>query len=523
MRLSKCVAVMAVLSGWAILCSPLATKAAEVLVNGGLEVGAGPQGWTLTQSVSSTSPVGDFNGNGVVDGADYVLWRNNDGTSNALPNDNGLGTPIGAAHYNLWRSSFGNVAGAGGSVAATELVDSAQEGFPGNIGLGLLVKPYAGNVGVYAGQNKAVNLSMSQTFVAGPSAAGKIYTFSGDSQFQSAYSGNIDNLFSDSPSGVVPSPTQTKFEIAFLNSSNALIGSPFSVDLPRNRVDTDPPTWQMSQVSATAPAGTFNIRVTASATNMVASCTSACPGGQDLKFDNFTLRDNISAATERLTNGTLNTPGSPASWTLQTVGNDAVQFSNGSFAVHSGNVGMWLRSFQGNNASLGNGPIDATILQTVPATAGASYTYSAWAKLQPAFSGLDPSSGTHSFITMEFLNGSTPIGTPVTVDLGSLSWSTGMDNQGDWQQVSLPTSVAPPGTTSIRVSGGATGMISESVRFPGIPQSAMFDDFSLIMAGSGSGNLLSGVFAAAAVPEPASVWLFAAGISAVLGVRRRNG
>src|SRR5262249_46412868 len=68
---------------------------------------------------------GDFNQNGVVDAGDYIAWRKNSGTSNALANDNGLGTPIGPAHYNLWRSSFGNSSGAGsgiglGSVAVPE-------------------------------------------------------------------------------------------------------------------------------------------------------------------------------------------------------------------------------------------------------------------------------------------------------------------------------------------------------------------------------------------------------------------
>jgi hypothetical protein len=50
---------------------------------------------------------GDFNGDGSVDAADYVVWRKNNGTNNALPNDNGLGTPIGPAHYDLWRQYFG--------------------------------------------------------------------------------------------------------------------------------------------------------------------------------------------------------------------------------------------------------------------------------------------------------------------------------------------------------------------------------------------------------------------------------
>ena len=57
---------------------------------------------------------GDFNSDGKVDAADYVTWRKNNGTGNALPNDNGLGTPIGTAHYNLWKANFGTVAGSGG-------------------------------------------------------------------------------------------------------------------------------------------------------------------------------------------------------------------------------------------------------------------------------------------------------------------------------------------------------------------------------------------------------------------------
>ena len=38
--------------------------------------------------------------------------------SNALPNDDGLGTPIGLAHYNLWRSNFGATSGGGNAMDA---------------------------------------------------------------------------------------------------------------------------------------------------------------------------------------------------------------------------------------------------------------------------------------------------------------------------------------------------------------------------------------------------------------------
>jgi hypothetical protein len=57
--------------------------------------------------------VGDFNENGKVDAADYVLWRKNVDGVTALPNDNGLGTPITTAHYDLWRANFGNPLGSG--------------------------------------------------------------------------------------------------------------------------------------------------------------------------------------------------------------------------------------------------------------------------------------------------------------------------------------------------------------------------------------------------------------------------
>jgi hypothetical protein len=56
---------------------------------------------------------GDFNDDGIVDAADYVMWRKNNGTNNPLPNDGGLGTPIDAEHYGLWAANFGSTAGSG--------------------------------------------------------------------------------------------------------------------------------------------------------------------------------------------------------------------------------------------------------------------------------------------------------------------------------------------------------------------------------------------------------------------------
>jgi len=74
---------------------------------------------------------GDFNGDSVVNAADYVLWRDRLGSGTALPNDNSLGTPIDDDHYALWKANFGNSLGSG-SVAAT-----VPE--PGSISLAFLI------------------------------------------------------------------------------------------------------------------------------------------------------------------------------------------------------------------------------------------------------------------------------------------------------------------------------------------------------------------------------------------------
>ena len=53
---------------------------------------------------------GDFDASGTVDAADYTTWRNGLGSETALVNDDGLGTPIGQAHYALWKANFGSSA-----------------------------------------------------------------------------------------------------------------------------------------------------------------------------------------------------------------------------------------------------------------------------------------------------------------------------------------------------------------------------------------------------------------------------
>lgn len=76
---------------------------------GNLAPGVTPIAQSLLD-VGTAGVSGDYTNDFSADAADYVLYRNNLATApaTALPNDNGLGTPIGNAHYDLWRTHYGN-------------------------------------------------------------------------------------------------------------------------------------------------------------------------------------------------------------------------------------------------------------------------------------------------------------------------------------------------------------------------------------------------------------------------------
>lgn len=65
--------------------------------------------FSLTPSVA-----GDFNGDGIVDAADYLVWRK------------GLGTTFTQANYDAWRTHFGQSAGSGSGAGANSAVPEPE-------------------------------------------------------------------------------------------------------------------------------------------------------------------------------------------------------------------------------------------------------------------------------------------------------------------------------------------------------------------------------------------------------------
>jgi hypothetical protein len=73
---------------------------------------------SFTVQVAPAGVPGDYNGNGTVDAADYVLWRNGGPLQNEV---DAVGT-INAADYTAWRARFGNTAGSSTGATVNAIV-----------------------------------------------------------------------------------------------------------------------------------------------------------------------------------------------------------------------------------------------------------------------------------------------------------------------------------------------------------------------------------------------------------------
>lgn len=76
---------------------------------------------------------GDYNRNGIVDTADYSVWRDRLGSTFSLPNEGTTPNVVDQADYTLWKSNFGNTLSSGGGGGGLSVPE------PTTLGLGLIL------------------------------------------------------------------------------------------------------------------------------------------------------------------------------------------------------------------------------------------------------------------------------------------------------------------------------------------------------------------------------------------------
>jgi hypothetical protein len=79
------------------------------------------QNYTLTSLLAPPGVAGDYNNNGTVDGADYVLWRN----GGPLQNEVDAPGTVNGADYTAWRARFGNPPGSGSGLGGGAVPEPA--------------------------------------------------------------------------------------------------------------------------------------------------------------------------------------------------------------------------------------------------------------------------------------------------------------------------------------------------------------------------------------------------------------
>ncbi|WP_221435490.1 dockerin type I repeat-containing protein [Algisphaera agarilytica] len=75
---------------------------------------SGLLGLTLNPDVVDITLPGDYNGNGVVDAADYTIWQDSFGSMDDLAADGNGNGIVDAADYTIWQDNFGNTSAASG-------------------------------------------------------------------------------------------------------------------------------------------------------------------------------------------------------------------------------------------------------------------------------------------------------------------------------------------------------------------------------------------------------------------------
>jgi hypothetical protein len=99
----------------------------QVFSPGGNWIASTNSDGTFTMTAITGGVAGDYNGDGVVDAADYVVWRSAVAAgATSLPNrGTGISGTVGTSDYTFWKAHFGATSGSGSSVQGAAVPEPA--------------------------------------------------------------------------------------------------------------------------------------------------------------------------------------------------------------------------------------------------------------------------------------------------------------------------------------------------------------------------------------------------------------
>lgn len=86
---------------------------------------SGYQLWVVDPSTITAALPGDYNADGVVDAADYTVWRNTLGSEDSLRADGNRDGVVDAADYDVWRDNFGGTLSAPAALSVARVPEPA--------------------------------------------------------------------------------------------------------------------------------------------------------------------------------------------------------------------------------------------------------------------------------------------------------------------------------------------------------------------------------------------------------------
>lgn len=198
----------------------------------------------------------------------------------------------------------------------------------------------------------------------------------------------------------------------------------------------------------------------------------------------------LASAQNLLVNGDLESPADAPNetditdgWTLVEPDTDSaggainsatfVGFAN---RTPGGDRGLWFRSFEGGLGGDAPFAVNATLFQDVAATAGQSYTFSAWFRFERFYT------SDNTILAMQFLDAGDNVIDVAFADINTLN-----ARDGEWREFSV-SAIAAAGTVKIRAAVDFAGGRLAT----GNPQSAFVDDLRLVPAPSAAALLALG-------------------------------